>query len=328
MTDNGALNFRFTREMSTDANQVEMFREVFGRSICKIEMNPLSGHPLDIDMTLRALPELGIAGGTLSPMLNRHLAEVADNDDVVLIIFQGGTRELRRNGQETTVTAGEAILTANGERGSFIGQTPVKLINLCFKRARLAAQVTDIGATLAKPISRQVSALRLLESYVSAIQDEDLAASPEMQHTIVHHLYDLAALTLGSTREAAQAAQAGGLQAARLAAIKADITANLTRRDLSVDFLAVRHGISPRYIRSLFATEQTTFTDYLLHKRLMLAHRRLRDPRFAPQTISAIAYDVGFGDLSYFNHRFRRQFQATPSDVRATMLNDIGRSST
>jgi AraC-like DNA-binding protein len=325
LTDKGALNFRFTREMSTDVNQVEMFREVFGRSICKIEMNPLSGQPLDINMTLRALPELGIAGGTLSPMRNRHLAEVADNDDVVLVIFQEGTGELRQRGQETTVTAGQAVLTANGERGIFTGQTPTRLINLCFKRARLAAQVTDIGATLASPISLRVPALRLLENYVSAIRDEDQAASPETQQAIVHHLYDLAALTLGSTREAAHGAQAGGLQAARLTAIKADIAANLTRRDLSVDFLAVRHGISPRYIRSLFATEQTTFTDYLLRKRLMLAHRRLRDPRFAPHAISAIAYDVGFGDLSYFNHRFRRQFQATPSDIRATMLaNDIG----
>jgi AraC-like DNA-binding protein len=32
--------------------------------------------------------------------------------------------------------------------------------------------------------------------------------------------------------------------------------------------------------------------------------------------ISSIAYDVGFGDLSYFNRVFRRQYNATPSDIR------------
>jgi AraC-like DNA-binding protein len=127
---------------------------------------------------------------------------------------------------------------------------------------------------------------------------------------------------LGATRDAAHSAQSGGIRAARLAAVKADIAANLTRRDLSVDFLATRHGISPRYIRSLFAMEQTTFTDYLLRKRLMLVRRRLHDPRFALRAISAIAYDAGFGDLSYFNHCFRRQFQATPSDIRAMMGSD------
>ena len=29
-----------------------------------------------------------------------------------------------------------------------------------------------------------------------------------------------------------------------------------------------------------------------------------------------IAYDVGFGDLSYFNRVFRRRYGATPSDIR------------
>jgi len=34
------------------------------------------------------------------------------------------------------------------------------------------------------------------------------------------------------------------------------------------------------------------------------------------QSISSIAYDVGFGDLSYFNRAFRRRYDATPSDIR------------
>ena len=33
--------------------------------------------------------------------------------------------------------------------------------------------------------------------------------------------------------------------------------------------------------------------------------------------VSSIAYDVGFGDLSYFNRTFRRRFDVTPSQVRA-----------
>jgi len=32
--------------------------------------------------------------------------------------------------------------------------------------------------------------------------------------------------------------------------------------------------------------------------------------------ISDIAYDAGFGDLSYFNRVFRRRYDATPSEIR------------
>ena len=43
----------------------------------------------------------------------------------------------------------------------------------------------------------------------------------------------------------------------------------------------------------------------------------LSDPRLAERTISAIAYDAGFGDLSHFNRAFHRRYGETPSDVRA-----------
>ena len=41
------------------------------------------------------------------------------------------------------------------------------------------------------------------------------------------------------------------------------------------------------------------------------------EPEFAERPVSSIAYDVGFGDLSYFNRSFRRAYGATPSDVRS-----------
>jgi AraC-like DNA-binding protein len=43
----------------------------------------------------------------------------------------------------------------------------------------------------------------------------------------------------------------------------------------------------------------------------------LTDPRRAGEKISSIAYDCGFGDVSYFNRMFRRSYGAVPSEVRA-----------
>jgi AraC-like DNA-binding protein len=33
-------------------------------------------------------------------------------------------------------------------------------------------------------------------------------------------------------------------------------------------------------------------------------------------SISSIAYDCGFGDITAFNRTFRRHYNASPSDVR------------
>ncbi len=63
--------------------------------------------------------------------------------------------------------------------------------------------------------------------------------------------------------------------------------------------------------------EGTTFTEYVLAQRLGRAHRLLADPRHANQKIGAIALDVGFGDLSYFNRAFRKRYGVAPSELRA-----------
>ncbi len=67
----------------------------------------------------------------------------------------------------------------------------------------------------------------------------------------------------------------------------------------------------------LFDGTGTSFSSFVLAQRLARAWRMLAGSRHAEQTISAIAYACGFGDLSYFNRAFRRAFGATPSDIRA-----------
>jgi AraC-like DNA-binding protein len=135
-----------------------------------------------------------------------------------------------------------------------------------------------------------------------------------MRSLIATHFHDLISLTLGATRDAVQTAMGRGVRAARLRAIKNDILANLGNADLSIDAVARRHGITPRYLGMLFAGEQTSFSQFVLVSRLERAHRMLRDPRNLERPVSAI----GFGDLSYFNRAFRRRYAATPSDVRAS----------
>jgi len=102
----------------------------------------------------------------------------------------------------------------------------------------------------------------------------------------------------------------------RFQAVKADILGRLGSSDLSTDDIAVRHGISSRYVRKLFEEEGSSLSSFLLSERLSRAWRMLGDRRYAHLNIARIAHENGFGDISYFNRVFRRRFRATPSDVR------------
>jgi AraC-like DNA-binding protein len=136
---------------------------------------------------------------------------------------------------------------------------------------------------------------------------------PQPAEVDVAQLIELSLLAPGS---GALPARDPGVRAARLTAIKADIGRHLTDSSLSVAALAGRHGITPRYLHMLFEDDAMTYSQYVLDQRLALACRRLRDPRLAGRTISSIAHDAGFGDLSYFNRRFRHRYGVTPSGAR------------
>ena len=75
-----------------------------------------------------------------------------------------------------------------------------------------------------------------------------------------------------------------------------------------------------RYVHKLFENKGFTFSSFVRDQRLACAHRMLSDPRLADHTIGSIAFDVGFGDLSYFNRTFRRRYGATPGEIRQSAL--------
>jgi AraC-like DNA-binding protein len=176
--------------------------------------------------------------------------------------------------------------------------------------------VSDIDAAVLMRIPSGTGLLSLLKGYVDAAFRDPALAVPDMRAVVVAHLCDLVAVTLGATRDAAAVAEGRGIRAARLRAIKADIEENLLDRDLSPGAVAKRQRVSDSYLRKLFASEGTSFSQYVLSRKLLRAHRMLSDGRRAKFGIAAIAYDAGFGDLSYFNRAFKRCYGATPSELR------------
>ena len=142
-------------------------------------------------------------------------------------------------------------------------------------RTSLAPLVPNIDDAVLRPIPRGTGALNLLTTYVGALVDDPALAAPHMRQLVVAQLCDLVAVTLGATRDAAAVAEGRGIRAARLRAIKNDIEAHLAHGDLSPAAVARRQTISDSYIRKLFEGEGTSFSEFVLSRRLVRAHRML-----------------------------------------------------
>ena len=302
---------------STDAlpasDRFPMWREFYARKLLRLEWEPFADLPFRAEASMQSLPGLHIYRAACSPFracLTREL--LANQSDGIFLqmptshyVVTQGRREVQcRRRRNCDIDRETASVTNTSTSDGRVG--------LCFPRAQLKPLLRDVEAVLVRRIPAAAEALRLLRAYVDLFREKLAPQTPELQHVAITHIYDLAALALGATRDAAELAAGRGLAAARLCAIKMDISRNLTRSDLSLSELAKRHGVTARYVRALFEQEGMSFSDYIRERRLKYAHHLLTSAGYGHLRIIQIAY----GDISNFNRAFRRRFGATPSDIR------------
>jgi AraC-like DNA-binding protein len=232
-----------------------------------------------------------------------------------------GKRIVRQYGREAIAAAGEAALTRSHEIASCDCACDSRLINIRLPVSALASRIPDLDALLVRTIPADTEGLALLIRHAEMMQHDEMLeslADARVANLMVSHVYDLVTLMLGGSHDVTASRIVAPRPAARMVAIKSDIIESINDPALSAKAVAARHGVSVRYVHKLFASEGQTFSQFVLTQRLSRVQRMLMDPGFADHPVSSIAYACGFGDLSHFNRAFRRQYGATPTEVRAS----------
>jgi AraC-like DNA-binding protein len=174
----------------------------------------------------------------------------------------------------------------------------------------IAGMSDHLKPLIMKKLSTDCLPLGLLTNYAGYLLRQEYQSEQDAA-MMVAHFYDLLpVLTQHVNSIAAQEAPQ-----TRMASIKAVIENNLANGNFSIADVAELQGVTPRAIQKFFSREGTTFSKYVLERRLALAKDKiLKDG--STLSISQMAYDCGFNDLSYFNRTFRARYDARPSDLR------------
>lgn len=311
---------RYARDDILGPRGLDRWRDFMGRAVLGLDLELLSDQTFHSEVATRFLPGIRITFATKAGLrMERSRALLADGaDDLALHICTGGEWAIAHLGREAPLHAGEAALISDAEAASVTCVSTARCVCVQIARRALALLVPHFGDTLMQPVRQDNEALQLLLGYVNALGASRPLRSPALHEAAAAHVRDLVAMVFGASRNCAPFATRGGVRAARLCAIKADINKRLEDPALSVSAVASRRGISPRYLQALFEDEGATFSAFVRARRLARAHRLLAGPRHMHRRIADIAFSSGFGDLSHFNRAFRRQYGVTPSDVRAT----------
>ena len=314
-----------------DVSRKDEWVALLSSGYARLHADPAADMPFNGELQIAVLDEIavGTIRGTVKTFSRTAPDIAAENTDNVVLFWNAGACPIRieQGGRSAELAQGSSVLIEQCEPSWVkVAAATCNLLAVQAPRRRVRSRFPGLEDRFMTAIFESSATMLLLRAYANVLLEQSPAGNALLARFAPEHIIDLIAAAVDTTwtddgkekgGAGAETAPRRVVAAARLLAIKTDIRKHLDNCDLSVSLLAARHGISPRTIRSLFESDHTTFTDYVLNQRLAQVHGCLVDPRFAGRMISTIAFEAGFGDLSYFNHAFRRRYGATPSDIRA-----------
>ena len=224
--------------------------------------------------------------------------------------------KVSQHGCENILNPGDAILIDSLSPFRLDFPTDFECYSVKIPRERLRPLLKDTRSATSKSIVSGSPLSEAIKHYIHFLIN--IAGKPlaeEQMELYTDNLLGLIAVATSASPSGSEAALQTWPQE-RISQIKRYIAANLEDPELTPSKVAEHFSISVSYLHKLFAREQQTFGNFLREERLTRAAMYLQNHLGERQTITDLAYHLGFNDLSYFWRLFRARYGMTPRTFR------------
>lgn len=295
----------------------EALEEIFS-PLCGVDIE-VANASSQVDARVFDLPGLAVADSTFSDhRATRSHRHLVDGDDSMVLVFPrfGTVCFEYRGGSSDTCSAGGAYLLPLNHPFVSSSNDTLRVTSLGLPASWIESRLKNPDSVIKTELSVSGrSEVAILLGYVDMLMSTGPLTSVDAERLSAVHLLDLVGLVMDTKEETAHVAQGRGLKQARFTLMRKYINANMGRPDISINTVALEFAVSPQYVRQLFRESGTTFSDFLNGVRLDWVHRQLLLSKQSRQSISSLAYQVGFNNLAWFNRIFRSRFGMTPTEV-------------
>lgn len=210
------------------------------------------------------------------------------------------------------------------EKGDLFLQNTTHPYHLEFPSASFHQLLTlrvpgDLMLSYMKP-SDALCSIPLLRAGAAAVIGASIIRS--LHENVAHIAEDDAELAVGAALTMIGAACATliaptrSVTSATFSRITRMIDNNLGRPELSPKTVAESAGINTRQLNRIFEAENETVSRFIMKRRLQHCRLDLLSAGLAGRSISEIAFNWGFRNLSHFSEAFRRTYNASPRELR------------
>lgn len=301
----------------------EQWNEILANSYYPAEASRMVGDDFYGDVTQCSIGEMQVSrmrcGRHRLNRTSRHIAINHDNS-IIFAIPVAGSFSFRQFGRMGTVTLDHALMFDTSVPYNYDVTDGYE--NICFRVDRKAfqARLPDIQDACARPLRLDRSSSWFLRTTLAQMLEAGAQADARshrvLEHNIAAYVLDLAIEVIFHSYLSGMEVDGARHQDAQLRRIAGYIMRNLQDPDLSPQSVAAANGISSSYLYKLFKPTGETVAQWIMRRRLEVCQARLSDPQYRHQSITQIAFDLGFNNLSHFSTRFRQAYACSPRDFR------------
>lgn len=319
----GALRpVRASTEHVPEREKFDFWNEVICRTVVDLDCRPLERPSFEAEIGGFDAPGLGVYDiHTKAHLVYRDKAQIArlDSDALIINYVTEGRLQSEQDGRRVELVAGDAAVS-DAERPYFLAfDRPLGCISVKVSKADLIRHGTGIDRVTASSLHERSTLHPLVLNYMRQLITTAPNLTPQAGAKAAGVLRELVA---ASVQEAIneRSPRLSEHRGVALVRVKAYIEQHLHEPGLNPETVARAVRLSVRYINQLFAVEESALGRYIWQRRLDRAAMRLTSPGCTATTISAIALEAGFNNLSHFSRAFRQRYGTSPREYRADSL--------
>lgn len=250
--------------------------------------------------------ECGPCSGTRQ---RRQIANT-EGEFVVVLMTRAGRETVTQGDTEAALQPGDAVVWDSTVPARFQVWEPLAKRSLLIPRAALGEVGGRMGTSAGVMLDGSAPATRLLVSYLDTLSQTLPALGSSAVAAARNATLEL---LMGALRSEGDGSSRTAAQPALRAAMDRYIERHLLDGALTLNEIAVAHGVSVRTVHRVFNATGETVGEVIRVRRLARAREELAESDIP---VCVIAHRWGFSDPSHFTRSFKAHYGASPREYR------------